>query len=639
MVSALLTGCAGVTVVAASREPLRLRGEHEIPVPPLPLPPPATHAGAQAMIDNPAVRLFEQQARLVAPGFTLDAENVPAVAEICRRLDGLPLAIELAAAHSKLLTPAALLSRMARRLDLQARAVDVPGRHRSLREAVAWSVERLPAAERAIFARLAVFAGGWSLEAAEAVCGDPPSRDVLQELGSLVDRSLVRREGTAGQERRFGMLETIREFALEELDAGGEGPAMRDRHAEHFLALCRDLEPGLFATRPSALGAVSREMDNIRAALRHFIDRGETIAALRLASAIRVHWVFSGQLTEGRRWMAEVLNLPGASEPSAAAASVRAALAGVAVRVRDANAEALAAEARLVARACRNFSALAHAHFMLGLCALARGDAAAGARQIAASRRVGRLAGQPYWEANAHAIAGLMLRRRGQPVEADHAFARALELHRANGHLWGVARTLSFWSTLALERGQLERACNLARGSLLADQQLGSVQVDAECFETLAAVLAATGHLEPAARLLGVVASLREAQKTPLAGAEEEAAARTMALGEDACHRAFAAGQALPVPQAMAGALAASEPVFARRRAGRAPGVLTARELQVAGLIARGMTSREIAEALTVSERTVDTHVDRIRNRLGLRSRAEIASWAGAQGLYRPPER
>ena len=254
-VAELLAACPGLTVLATSRAPLHLYGEHEYPVPPLALPDLARLADPAALAGVPAVALLVERARAVRPDFRLTAENAPAVAEVCVRLDGLPLALELAAARLKLLPPQAILARLGSRLDLlTGGARDRPARHQTLRAALAWSHDLLSAGEQRLLRRLAVFAGGCTLEAAEAVCafgageergdGGPPSASpVFDRLAALVDQSLLQQRDQPDGEPRFVMLETIREDGLERLEASGEAPATRRRHAEYYLGLLEAAEP------------------------------------------------------------------------------------------------------------------------------------------------------------------------------------------------------------------------------------------------------------------------------------------------------------------------------------------------------------------------------------------------------------
>ena len=330
LVAELLAACPRLKCLVTSRVVLRLSGEHEFPVPPLELPDPRRLPAIDTLSQYAAVELFIQRALAVKPDFRVDNANAPAVAEICVRLDGLPLAIELAAARIKLFPPQAMLARLGRRLELlRGGARDMPDRHQTLRHAIAWSYDLLEAGEQALFRRLAVFARGCTLEAAEAVCqavhdpaaGPGQSLEVLDGVASLVDKSLLRQQEQASGEPRFRMLETIREYGLECLTASGEEPAVRRAHADYYLALAEAAEPALTGPEQATwLERLEAEHDNLRAALRWAEESGEAEIGLRLAGALCQFWLIRGHLREGQEWLARLLGLAGASPYTAARA-------------------------------------------------------------------------------------------------------------------------------------------------------------------------------------------------------------------------------------------------------------------------------------------------------------------------------
>jgi len=314
--AALLGACPGLRVLATSRAALRVRGEQEFAVPPLALPDPTQVADPVTLAQVPAVALFARRVRAARPDFALTPENAATVAAICRRLDGLPLALELAAAQSKLLPPAALLARLERSLDvLTGRARDLPERHRTLRDTLTWSYDLLDPDEQALFRRLAVFAGGCTLDAADAVCvvstDSAPvvgGGDMFTALNALVDQSLARLAEPAGEEPRLMMLETIREYALEHLTASGEESEVRRLHAAHYLALAEAVEPLLLGPQQVAwLARLERERDNLRAALRWAWESGEMELGLRIAGALWRFWHLHGYVSEGRGWLDALL--------------------------------------------------------------------------------------------------------------------------------------------------------------------------------------------------------------------------------------------------------------------------------------------------------------------------------------------
>ncbi|HXF83688.1 MAG TPA: LuxR C-terminal-related transcriptional regulator [bacterium] len=317
-VATLVASCPRLHVLVTSREALRLAGEREFPLSPLSPPDLRESSNLAAVKRSPAAALFVARTRAVSPGFILSRENAPVVAEICRRLDGLPLAIELAAARGKVLPPEAMLVRLAERLPLLVTGPrDLPERHQTLRAAIAWSEDLLGADERAVFRRLAVFPSGFTLEAAQAVAAADISTDALAVITGLVNKSLLRREPTTASEPRFGMLQTLREYAAERLTVSGEAEAMRDRHLEHFVGVAERAR-ALFNSEqaPEWLALVEREYENFRAALAWAAERARPDEELRLASAICRFWAFRGNVGEGYRWVDAALARSAAAAPS-----------------------------------------------------------------------------------------------------------------------------------------------------------------------------------------------------------------------------------------------------------------------------------------------------------------------------------
>ena len=312
-VSTLLGVAPGLKVVTSSRAPLRIEGEQEFPIPPLDLPDPKRLPSLEVLAQSDAVRLFIERARAVKPDFMVTAENAAAVAEICSHLEGLPLAIELAAARIKLLTPQAMLPRLKRGLDLLASSArDRTDRQRTLRGAIAWSYDLLDGGMQRLFGRCAVFVGGAGLEQLEAVCGPPGDigREVIDGVSELFDQSLLRRTESDG-EPRFRMLVTIRDYAVERLDETADAEAVRDRHCEAYLTLAERAAPNLQGPEQKRwLDAIEQDHDNLRAALEHAIAAGHVEDASRLLFALWRFWQVRGHLREGLAWADRVLALP-----------------------------------------------------------------------------------------------------------------------------------------------------------------------------------------------------------------------------------------------------------------------------------------------------------------------------------------
>jgi len=317
LVADLLSTCRGVKALVTSREGLRLRGEQQLPVPTLALPDRKGVESVRRLMGYEAVRLFIERAQAVKADFSVSEQNAEAVAEICRRLDGLPLAIELAAARVNVLSPQAMLARLEHRLAvLTGGPRDLPARQQTLRQAIAWSDDLLPSAEQALFRRFAIFVGGSTLEAAETVIGIDGARaglGVFDGIASLVDKSLLRRDEGEDAEPRFRMLETIREYALERLLEAGESDQFHRRHADHCLALAEQAEPGLIGPQQATwLDRLEADHDNLRAALSWLAERGPVDHGLRLGAALKRFWRARGHIMEGSERMAALLSLPDA---------------------------------------------------------------------------------------------------------------------------------------------------------------------------------------------------------------------------------------------------------------------------------------------------------------------------------------
>src|SRR5215204_3556721 len=328
LVGELLSACPALKVLATSRTVLRIYGEQEFTVPPLELPAPSHPQPLERLTQYEAVRLFVERAQAAKADFSVTNDNAPAVAEICHRLDGLPLAIELAAARIKVLSAQKILEHLGNRLKLlTGGARDLPERQRTLRSTIEWSYGLLEEGEKVLFARLSVFAGGRTLEAIEAICdaeGDLPV-DVLDGLASLVDKSLLKQEEGVGGEPRFVMLETIHEFAREKLEGSGEAEDLRRLHARYFLALAEEAEPALEGSQQQVwLDRLEEEHDNMRTVLSWSLGQGQDAElALRIGAVLGEFWYLRGYWSEGRRWLEEALTKSGRTPTAARARALQ----------------------------------------------------------------------------------------------------------------------------------------------------------------------------------------------------------------------------------------------------------------------------------------------------------------------------
>jgi non-specific serine/threonine protein kinase len=658
-IATLLDACPRLTVLVTSREALRLRAERVYPVPPLTLPA-AGAAAPEALARAPAVALYLERARAVRPDLPATGANLRAAAEICARLDGLPLAIELAAARSPALAPPALLARLRGWLDLLTRgARDAPDRHRTMRRAIGWSYDLLSQGERALFERFAVFAGEATLDAVEAICGGGGVPDtLLDDLTALVEKSLVQADDAPPGEPRYRMLETVREFALERLAAGGGAAAVGARHAAHFLALAEAAGPELRGPRMGVwLDRLERDHDNLRAALEWAPDNpASTEAALRAGAALAAFWLARGHVHEGQRRLAALLARPAAR--AATLGRVRALGAAGSLAFWQGGEEAAAerplAEALALARHLGDARGTADALRLLGEVAQRRGDTAAARTGFEESLALARAADDPgglRW--SLEDLADLTAER--DPAAAAPLYEQALGLARRAGDPHSTAALLRSLGEQAHAAGDQVRAAATLRESLGLSRSIGDRTCGALCLDALARVLSAQGQSARAVALFAAADALREATGMALpagrrAAREDWVAAARGGLDDAALSAAREAGQTLDFARACALALAddppAPPPAAAARGQGgrrRAPGEgptapLTAREAEVARLVAQGLTSREIAAALIIAERTAETHVEHILGKLGFRSRTQIAAWVAARGLPLAPD-
>ncbi len=669
-------------MLATSRAPLHLYGEQQYPLSPLALPQLQNLPPAERLARVAAVALLLERAQAVRPDFTLSpGERRRARGDLRPPGRAAPRA-RARRRRLKVLPPAALLARLGTRLEvLTDGPADWPSRHRSLRGAVAWSYDLLEPGEQALFRRLAVFAGGCSLGAAEAVCGlGAHGRGVvLHGLASLVDKSLVQQAAGADDEPRFALLETMREYGREQVEECGELPAVRRRHAEYFLAVAEDAEWKIWsAETPRYLALLEREHDNFRAALAWSLEAGAAEIGLRLAGALAWFWFIRGYFSEGRRWLEQLLAAGGSGdslgrakalnglgnlanrqgEYDLAAARLEESLAicrRLGSRVDTAfalnnlgmvayqrgeydRAEALLEEALGLYGDLVEQPHLARTLGNLGIVARARGDAerAAGLheRALTLARAVGHreVIG---WALN---ILGGIARDRGEHDRAAVLLEESIDVYRAMGHKWRAAMALRTLADVEQLRGNPARSAALYREclGLYQDLGLGDKSGVALCLAGLAGAAAMEGLRARAARLGGAAAALREAGNAPLdptdqGGFERQLRAARPGLADEKLASAWAEGGATPLERVVDDALSLAE------RAGRPHprrSDLTRREREVAALVARGLTDRQIAVELVVSGRTVVHHLEHIREKLGFRSRAQIAAWAVEHGLH-----
>lgn len=640
----LLAACPGVSMLATGRAPLRVTGERVLPVPPLALP--ADGASGADVAEADAVRLFVERVQAARPGFTVTDANAAAVAAICRRLDGLPLAIELAAARLGVLSPGALADRLAERLRwLDGGPRDLPSRQRTMRDAIAWSYDLLSPDEQALFHRLSVFAGGFTLEAAEAVSrqdNEPPPHhpslsSTLNLAASLVEQSLLQREEGPDGEPRFAMLEAIREYGLERLTAAGDAGEARRRHAAYMLALVERAAPELTGPRHGLwLARLDAELHNIRAALAWAVEQGDAATAYHLVGTPWLFWSMRGHAGEGRDWLDRILAADIQALSPARALALRAAGMAASTQADFGVAEPLLRAAASAWRTVGNRREEARSLHMLGVTALQQGDDVR-AEGLLRSAIVGYAtpADEP-WTALAHSQLGVAIASRGDLATGVGLAEEGLARQQACGSRIGEGAAAAYRGEIDALRGDHDAAAEWYRCALATLWDEGDLWSAEWALSRLATTTAMMGNASRAARLLGGAAKLRESLGSRLPprfeNSHEAAVAAAQAdLGESGFAAAWDAGHALLVTEVVAEALVCPSP-SASRASDPEPG-LTTREREVLRLLVDGLTDKEIAAALAIRPKTAGEHVGRILGKLGVASRTAAAVLAVRRGL------
>ena len=627
----LLKGCTGLRILATSREPLGIPGEVTFSVPPLRTPSTHQPALTDDLRDYEAVRLFADRAAAARPGFVLDEDHIWVVARICSRLDGLPLAIELAAARARSMSLDDIIQRLDRRFSLLSVAGrTAPARHQTLRATIDWSHDLLSEDERTLFRRLAVFAGGWRLVDAESVCADNcPAREELVDVHMrVVDKSLIVANPLAPGAGRYRLLETIRQYAAERLAEAGEVDTMQRRHFEHFLAVAERYYHGrMTGSDDSALPALAAYSDNFRAALA-WGAAADPEGSLRLASALDEFWRMVNA-TEGWNWLQRLLR----GVPEGNPHRLRALLtAGPLAAQVAAYAEGTQLLRPVVATARQAGDRLteAWARLWLGRLAVLREDLADAEEHLESALALHDELDIPLGRVRSLAVLGLlqatMLHRR---TEGEENLQAAVDLAHRIGDSWGEGFAHMMLSISAADAGDVERTrrhCQTALhisnlGSLggVALHQLSRVNVEEDPAHAMRLMGAAAGYLE---RTGTVLPPFLQRRADPARERAEQL------IGVQTTRREFEDGRRMSIEEAIA--FVDGEPAM---DPWRNPGGLTPRQLQVAALVGRGHTNREIGRILGVSVRTAESHVDHILAKLGLSNRLELTAWAQRNGL------
>jgi non-specific serine/threonine protein kinase len=647
LVRGLLCACPNLRVLASSREPLGIPGETVWPVPTLSVPDPEAEISVEALMGAEAVRLFVDRARSRLPGFELTHENARSAATICRDLAGLPLAIELSTARMGALAVEQVAERLEDSLKLLTGGDRTAApRHQTLRATLDWSYELLSERERRLFGRLSAFAGGWTLGAAEAVgAGESIEEgEVVDLLSRLVNKSMVVVEAAEDSGLRYGMLEPVRQYGQELLAASGEADAVRRRHASWYFELAKEVEPWLRGARQEVwLQHLEREYGNLRAALGWALERGETELGLWFGGALGEFWYLSGYLSEGRRWLEAALASSPDAPPTPARAKALARAGWIAWEQGDyERSVAMSEESLALSRELEDEAGAVAALSNLGWAALLGNDLGLASALTEEAVALGRALGDTGGVARALLILGLAAVARGDHERATALHEESLELAREAGDGLAIALSLGMGAFASLGRGDYRRARALCEEGLGLSLQPRVMNVTAFHLHASAALASSQGSPARSARLWGAAESVRETIGAALSPVELHVygpyidAARTRLDGA-AWEEAWAEGKAMTVEEAVEYALAEIEEQWQERprrqpapkeppSSGQPDDVLTRREQEVAALAGGGLTNRQIAEELSISEHTAATHLRRILKKLGFRSRAQLCA-------------
>jgi predicted ATPase/DNA-binding CsgD family transcriptional regulator len=652
--ASLLAECPRLKMLVTSRALLHIQGERQFLVPPLPLPAEGgdLRESVEAIAESPSVALFVERARAVKHDFALDATNAGVVRDICERLDGLPLAIELAAVRVNVLSPAAILARLTDRLRLLTGSMrDVPLRLQTMRNAIAWSHELLEPDEQAIFRRLAVFVNGFTLDAAEAVAMPAPddatvrhrdmrdlSESTLVHIASLLDQSLIQQVLTDRGESRFRMLGTIREYGLEQLAERGETDEASRRHAEWFLAFAERAEPYLTGPEQvSWLNRIEEAHDDLRAAFDWLHGHGEHERSLRLATALWRFGYTRGHFSETRGWLES--SLASFPEPTMMRA---AALNAVGILANLQGDFETAATCHTKALALCRVHADQHelAMTLNGLANVAEneGDLILASERYESARDVFREIGNQRGVAVMLTNLGNVQRKREERDEIAEYHEQARRLFQEVGDPRGIAWSDTNLGTLALERGDLSTAMAHLADALQRYRELGDQSGIIETLERFADIAERRGQPQRQGTLMAVAAAIRRSINYPVSPGDRDRYEQVLSSLRETLGDTFApvwgSGQHMMLDEAIGVALSTvsltSGPVLPEPRPlpQQSTHGLSPRELEVLKLMADGLTNREIGNALFVSHRTVTSHASNILGKLEVASRSAAVAFA-----------
>jgi predicted ATPase/DNA-binding CsgD family transcriptional regulator len=640
--AALLRSCPGLQILATSRAPLHVVGEAVLPVPPMAAPGPDRCGGLAGLSRYDAVALFTERAVAAVPDFALTEENYRAVADLCYRLDGLPLTIELAAGRLRSLSPQQILSKLDDRYALLTGGErGRPGRQQTLRASIEWSYQLCTPQEQRLWARLCVFAGSFELDAVEGVCTGDIARDEIVDLvSSLVDKSIVVRHDR-GAVVQYRLLESIREFGLERLNETGDGPALRMRHLHWYAALIHTAKAEWISARQVYwLARLTAESANVRSALDFCLnEHGDADAVMEIVVGLPLgYWWAHGRLGEGRHWLDEAL----ARSSDVTVLRVRAllrnsALATIGGELATGNRQL--DEARGLIRQVSDPMVLAQLHHAAARSAYFAGDLPRAISELeqALAMPASRTDLDFYLDIlQSLAIYASMAGRHERSVECyEEIFRLATPL----GESWHRANALMAFGLDAWRGGDPVRAVELQRSALEIKLGLDDQLSTAVSLEALAWGVGALGQHKLAAQLLGAAEVLWDSIANSLATLlpdlacdhDKAVAAAHAALGDQAYAAAFRRGKQMPLAEALADDENTRRSIRSSQPDPGGAGSLTSREKEVAGLLAQGLSNKAIAKSLIIAQRTAETHVANVLVKLGLTSRSQVAAWVAEQ--------
>ncbi|MGW0174035.1 protein kinase domain-containing protein [Rhodococcus sp. NPDC003322] len=635
LAATLLSACPGLRILATSREALNIEGEAVLRVPPLTLPDPDREPQLQGMLRYDAVSLFVERAAAALPGFELNSGNAATVAGICARVDGLPLAVELAAARLRALSPDQILQRLTDRFTLLARGSrHAPTRQQALRLCVDWSYELCTPTEQQLWVQLSVFAGGCELDAVEQVCrSDLESDDLIDVLAALVDKSILIRE-ESGTAVRFRMLETLRDYGREKARESGELSNLTNRHLHWYRQLALDAEAGWISARQlDWIDRLDREQPNLREALDFALtDSAGSDDALTFATALQPFWLALGRLGEGRHWTARARTLRPAPAPLVRARAMYRDCVMAMVQGDLAAAAALVTEAKALIEQSTDPLTRAFAEFTWGHQELFSGEVGRASEHLKGIHDIFAAHGDLIAQVWALIALGWAYGLNEDTTGALKCHEKVLALTESHGE--SVFRSHALWAAGVdlWRQGDRDRALRLLQEALALVRPRKDAFLAAQCIEAMAWIASAEDDALRAAVLLSAAQAMGQVTDASsvvfpnlIVDHDECERSTRRALGQRAFEAAHREGQSLDLDAAIAYALGQG-PESASPTAEPLP-ELTKRERQVADLVAEGLTNRTIASNLVISQRTVDGHVEHILTKLGFTSRAQIAAW------------